>query len=145
MNRNGSFITFIIKLGISLGISVFIGGVFLLIGTAVAYNLEDPTGAIVTVSLVCLFMTALSGGIVSARICDRDIIPSIPFSSIVGALFVILSFLLTVIPVKSEDGMLDVPKIVISVCVIAVFTLGGVIGRPKEKKQIGRASCRERV
>lgn len=136
MKRSNSVITLIIKLGISLGISVLIGAVLLLIGTAVAYNLEDPAGTVKTVSLISIVMTALIGGIVSSRFCDRDIIPPIPFSAITGTLFVLLSFLLTVLPVKAEEGILNIPKILIYIGEIAVFTLGGIIGRPREKKRL---------
>ena len=59
MKRNNSVITLIIKLGISLGISVLVGAGLLLIGTAVAYNLEDPAGTVKTVSLISIVMTAL--------------------------------------------------------------------------------------
>ena len=136
MNKNNCVISIIIRLGISLGVTFIVAFVLMLISTAVAYNLEDPTGIIKTVSLISLVLTSLVGGIVSSKIGDSEYLPPIVFSVITGVLYVLITLLMTVIPVKSEGGILDVPNIIIYLGIIAVFSLGGVIGRPREKKRL---------
>lgn len=136
MNKNNPVLNTLIRLGISLGVTVAVAFVLLLISTAVAYNMEDPTGMIKTVSLISLFLTALTGGVVSSRIGEREYLPPIVFSMLTGVLYVLLSLLLTVIPVNSEAGVHDIPKIIVYLGIIAVFSLGGVIGRPREKKRL---------
>ncbi len=136
MNKNSSFVSIIIRLGISLGITLAVSVAVLLLATFVAYKTDDPTGAVKNASLISLAIVSVIGGGAASRLCDRNILPPVAFSVICGVVYSFLLFLLTVIPVSSGMGSESFPRILVYLAVVILFTLGGVIFRPRYKKKL---------
>ncbi len=136
MNKNNPVITTLIRLGISLGITLVVSAILLLTVTFVAYKTEDPAVMVKSMSLTVLGVVSAVGGGIASRLCDRDALPPIAFSAICGAVYCLVLFLLTVLPVNSGIEGESVPRIIVYLAVIALFTLGGVIVRPREKKRL---------
>ncbi|MBR6807995.1 MAG: TIGR04086 family membrane protein [Clostridia bacterium] len=135
MNKNSTVVRILIKLGISLGISTVLSVLLLFIATFALYKTDDPTGMVKEVAYVVLAAVSLIGGGVASRLCDRDYLPEIAFSAISGAVYCLVLFLLSAVPVSSETEGEAFPGILVYLAVTALFTLGGVVGRPREKKR----------
>lgn len=121
----------------SLGISLAIGLALLLIGTAVALALPDPTALIDPIGYVSLFVTAFLGGFASSKLNKRA-----PYLTaiICGAGFVILSMLISfALPHTLASGMNIWARLALHLLTFAVFPFGTLVSvkasKPKRRRR----------
>lgn len=115
---------------ISVAAAFLTGVLLLLLFSAVAYSADDPNGMILQFSRAALAVSSLVCGIFAVRMSELGAVSG-AFS---GAALALLLFLLSALRISALFSSGAVEKIIIYAAVVAVSTLGALIGHKRGGK-----------
>ncbi len=128
IKKSGNYKGFLL----SVGISVLIYALCLILSCVAAYATDDPASRVKALSLVALFSSSFISGIFSSRINDGSLLNSL----YTGLFMTVLLALISVSLFTRETGFL---KSLLLHSVIPIVTLlGALIGKKRNNKYVHR-------
>lgn len=126
---------------LSLPISLAAAMILLLLSAAIAYAQPDPATLARPLSVVCLYLSALLCGILSAKRSDTPILSGV----IGGGGMVLVLLLLSLLPYSASPSALSpLTAILMHVGVIAVSAGGAFIAMKKPKRHAMKRGIKRR-
>lgn len=115
----------------ALAVTVLAAALLLTVFTATAYGTEDPDKLVGTLSLTALYLSALIGGVVSARLSDMGVAAG----AVLGVMTSLLVFLLSFLPVSSGVDRSIGVRAALCLAVTAVGAAGGLLGKKRGRRR----------
>ncbi len=134
MKENGGVILFVKT--VLFGVLSAAGAALLLIiaGALVSLGSSNPESLVIPIGCGALACSVFVGGVVSGRLGEKVGFSGVATSAVAGVFQVLLMFLLTVLPVEPFMNPNSLLRLGIYTLVVLLSLLGGVIGRPRERK-----------
>lgn len=120
----------------SLLITVAISVLLLLVGTAVAYSTADPTALVQPISYAALYIAALLGGIISAKLNRRS--PYLTCALASGAFSLIGVLVAAVLPDSLSSADSVWLSLTLRLAALLIFFAGAFIGAKQKPKRSAR-------
>ena len=117
--------------GISAALSLGCAAVALLLGSALCFLSDDPGGLALPIGLAALFVSAMIGGLLSARMHPDA---SVPCGALCGLLFCAFLWILS-LWIKSDSPTVSLPiSLLLRGGTIGASVIGAFLGRRRQRR-----------